>query len=75
MKIANFSRLHRLAIPRRNLSTKKTKPNIEKMTRKPRSHGRILIYRTWVIISNEFRFLGNCPPTPPLIQHFALSEK
>ena len=29
-KIANFSRLHCLAIPRRELSTKKTKPNIEK---------------------------------------------
>ena len=23
----------------------------------------------------QFRFLGNCPPTPPLIQHFALSER
>ena len=23
----------------------------------------------------EFRFLENCPPTPPLSQHFALSEK
>ena len=22
-----------------------------------------------------FRFLGNCPPTPPLSHHFALSEK
>ena len=21
---------------------------------------------------NEFMFLGNCPPTPPLSQHFAL---
>ena len=29
-KIANFSRLHCLAIPRRDLGTKKTKPNIEK---------------------------------------------
>ena len=29
-KIANFSRLYCLAIPRRDLSTKKTKPNIEK---------------------------------------------
>ena len=28
-KIANISRLHCLAIPRRDLSTKKTKPNIE----------------------------------------------
>ena len=25
--------------------------------------------------SDQFRTLGNCPPTPPLIQHFALSEK
>ena len=23
----------------------------------------------------QFRFLGNCPPTPPLSQHFALREK
>ena len=30
VKIANFSRLHCLAIPKRDLSTKKTKPNIEK---------------------------------------------
>ena len=29
-KIANFSRLHCLVIARRELSTKKTKPNIEK---------------------------------------------
>ena len=29
-KIANFPRLHCLAIPRKDLSTKKTKPNIEK---------------------------------------------
>ena len=25
--------------------------------------------------SDQFRFLGNCPPTPPLSQHFALNEK
>ena len=50
VKIANFSRLHSLAIPRGDLSTKKTKPNIEKMTRKLQSHVRILIYRTWAII-------------------------
>ena len=43
VKIANFSRLQCLAIPRGNLSTKKTKPNIEKMTRKSRSHVRTLI--------------------------------
>ena len=23
----------------------------------------------------QLRLLGNCPPTPPLIQHFAVSEK
>ena len=28
---------------------------------------------TWT--SWSFRFLGNCPPTPPLIQHFAPKEK
>ena len=27
------------------------------------------------IKTNQFRFLGNCPPIPPLTQHFALSEK
>ena len=26
-------------------------------------------------IGDQFKFLGNCPPTPPLTQHFALSEK
>ena len=24
---------------------------------------------------DQLRFLENCPPTPPLSQHFALSEK
>ena len=24
---------------------------------------------------DQFRFLRNCPPTPPLSQNFALSEK
>ena len=24
---------------------------------------------------DQFRFLGNCPPTPPTSQHFALSKK
>ena len=27
------------------------------------------------IEADQFRFLGNCPPTPPLSHHFALSEK
>ena len=48
-KIANFSPLDCLAIPRVDLSTKKTKPN-KKMTRKPRSHVRISVYRTWAIL-------------------------
>ena len=26
-------------------------------------------------ILDQFRFQGNCPRTPPLTQHFALSEK
>ena len=26
-------------------------------------------------VLGQFRFLGNCPPTPPLSQHFALIEK
>ena len=25
--------------------------------------------------SDQFRFVGNCPPTPPLSQHFAQREK
>ena len=25
--------------------------------------------------TDQFRFLGNCLPTPPLIQHFALSKR
>ena len=34
----------------RDLSTKKTKTNYRKMTRKPRSHVRILMYRSFVTI-------------------------
>ena len=26
-------------------------------------------------VADHYKFLGNCPPTPPLNQHFALSEK
>ena len=49
-KIANVSRLHCLAIPRRDLSTKKTKPNIEIWLESlVRSHVRILIYQTGAI--------------------------
>ena len=28
-----------------------------------------------MLVLDQFRFLGNFPPTPPLNQHFALSEK
>ena len=42
--IATFSRLHCLAIPRRD---KENQSKHRKMTRKPRSHVRILIYRMW----------------------------
>ena len=28
-----------------------------------------------VKFTDQFRFLGNCPPTPPLSQHFALIKK
>ena len=26
-------------------------------------------------VLDQYRFLGNCPPTPPLTHHFALGEK
>ena len=26
-------------------------------------------------LAGQFRFMGNCPPTPPLSHHFAPSEK
>ena len=42
VKIANFSRLHCLAIPKRDLSTKKTKPKIEKLEKWPESLGVIV---------------------------------
>ena len=49
-KMANVSRLHCLAIPRRDLGTKKTKLNIEIW---PESlawgHVRILVYQTWTV--------------------------
>ena len=45
-----------LAIPRKDLSTKKTKTNIEKMTSKPQGHVRILIY----IERGQLVFSTNC---------------
>ena len=27
-----------------------------------------------LVVADHFTFLGNCPPTPPLSQHFALSK-
>ena len=35
----------------------------------------ILLRVVSVTPSDRLRFLGNCPPTPPLSHHFALSEK
>ena len=57
VKIAKFLRLYCLAITRRELSTKTTKPKYWKMTRKPRTYVTILIYRTWGIVL--FRLLRN----------------
>ena len=38
-------------------------------------HGIVLGPLSLVLdVSDQFRFLGNCPPTPPLTQHFASSE-
>ena len=38
-------------------------------------HGIVLGPLTLVLdVSDQFRFLGNCPPTPPLTQHFASTE-
>ena len=36
----------------------------------------VAFYQHWFLkrISGQFRFLGNCPPTPALTQHFAPSE-
>ena len=35
----------------------------------------IVIKSDSIVISDQFRFLENCPPTPPLSQHFVLSEQ
>ena len=36
----------------------------------------VAFYQHWFLkrISDHIKFLGNCPPTPPLTQHFAPSE-
>ena len=31
--------------------------------------------RPWGLLKPDYKFLGNCPPSPTLSQHFALSEK
>ena len=48
---SNFSRLHCLAIPKR-VEHKENQTKYRKMTRKPRSHVRILIYRTWANVGH-----------------------
>ena len=47
-KIVNFSRPHCLAIPRRD-EHRENQTKYRKMTRKSRSHVRILIWQTWAI--------------------------
>ena len=41
---------------------------------KPPFRGNIRVHVTGPYL-DQFRFLGNCPPTPPLTQHFAPSKK
>ena len=38
-------------------------------------HSGSLYYNNTVDKTDQFMFLGDCPPTTPLTQHFALSEK
>ena len=49
VKIANFSSFFCLSIPKGDLDTNKNNTKYRSLTRKPRSHVRILIYRTWPI--------------------------
>ena len=48
VKTTNLSRLH---YSQRRLEHKENQTKYRKMTRKPRSHVRIIIYRTWAIVS------------------------
>ena len=51
-------------------------PQFKKKTRaNPVSSTTISISAFKVKLRDQFRFLGKHPPTPPLRQHFALSEK
>ena len=51
-KIKNFSGLHCLAIPRRDSHIcKENQTKYRNMSRKPQSHVRVLIYRTWAILA------------------------
>ena len=34
----------------------------------------VIIFDLGLTFMDQPRFFGNCPPTPPLTQHFALSE-
>ena len=58
-KNAIFLQLHCLAIPRGHLGTKKTRPNLEKMTMKPRSHFDISRISILFIYSQALGFHGN----------------
>ena len=48
---SNFSRLHCLAIPKR-VEHKEKQTKSRKMTRRPRSHVRILKHRTWANVGH-----------------------
>ena len=52
VKIANFSRLHCLAVTNW-LKPNESKTKCRKMSRKPWSHVRVLIYRTWAIVKPQ----------------------
>ena len=64
VKIANFSRLRCLAIPRRDLGTKKTKPNIEKW---PESLG-VMVNISDVGYLRSFSNHEGCPIHPNWIR-------
>ena len=46
----------------------------EELNKKKKSNHLFVFYME-VIMSDHKTFPGNCPPTPPLSQHFALSER
>ena len=66
VKIAHFSRLRCLAIPKRDLENQTKYRKIRKMTRKPRSRVKILMYRTLAIE----KWWEKAPYTSARVSHF-----